>query len=390
MRRNIAGQAIGAQLINKTDGSAVTTGTTTVFVTGDAGTQIIGSIGSGVCTHEGNGYWTYGPATNETDFEQVSFTFVNSLAVTATIQVYTTTTSGPTTAPSTSPTASTYDFTLTRDRLIEMAHNVIGILEPGQSLDSEQLRDGIDLLGLIVRETDAAGKWLWTIDAASHLTLAAKTHRYVAANGLPVNIADLLTLFYRDAKGKDTPLSIIKSEQYESISDKMLVDAPRYAYLTEQRDIANRVLFLYPMLSAVTAGSVVTGTDALIYKCIYPHRAANVTKPITGANYKMVWQLGGSGPTTWTLDTDYTCTEQLRMTYRRPIFDFDTAADTPDFPMEWPRTILYKLAFDLGDIYSIPLEERTMMVQKAKGAFSDIYQNTRAKSKDIHNKVSYM
>jgi hypothetical protein len=389
MRRNIAGQAIGAQLINKTDGSAATTGTTTVYVTGDAGTQIVGSVGSGVCVHEGNGYWTYGPATNETDFDQVSFTFVNSLAITATIQVYTTATSGPTTAASTGPTASTYDFTLTRDRLIEMAHQVIGVLEPGQALDSEQLQDGKDLLGLIVRETDASGKWLWTINAASHMTLAASTHRYDSANGLPVNIADLLTALYRDAQGRDTPLKIIKSEQYESIKDKMGVGTPQYAYVVEHRDLASRSLFLYPMLSTVVTGSVVTGTDAIAYKCIYPHRAATVTKPITGANYKMAWEVGGSGPSTWTLNTDYTCTEQLRLTYRRPIFDFDTAADTPDFPLEWPRTILYKLAFDLGDIYSIPLEERQMMVQKAKAGFSDIYQNVKAKSQSIHHKTSF-
>lgn len=389
MRRNIAGQSIGAQLINKTDGSNVTTGTTTVYVTGDAGTQVIGSVGAGLCTHEGKGYWTYGPATNETDFEQVSFTFENSLAVTATIQVYTTATSGPTTAASTSPTASTYDFTLTRDRLIEMAHQVIGVLEPGQSLDSEQLQDGIDLLGLIVRETDASGKWLWTIDTASHLTLAANTHRYDSVNGLPVSIADLLTVLYRDASGKDTPVTIIKSEQYEGFHDKLAVGSPLAAYLTEHRNLADRVLYLYPMLSAVGTGSVVTGTDALVYKCIYPHTAADVTKPITGANYKMTWALGGSAPTTWTTGTAYTNTEQLRLTYRRPIFDFDTAADTPDFPMEWPRTILYKLAFDLGDIYSIPLDERTLMVSKAKAGFGDIYQNVKAKSRDIHHKASY-
>lgn len=288
------------------------------------------------------------------------------------------------------PVGSTFDQTVTRDRLIEMAHQVIGVLEPGQSLDSEQLQDGKDLLGLIVRETDAAGKWLWTIDAASHLTLASKTHRYDSANGLPVNITELLTVFYRDGNGRDRPLKIVKSEQYESVAEKMAIDLPACVYLTEHRDLASRVLFVYPMLSTVITGSVVNGTDALVYKCIYPHTAALVNKPVTGANHKMAWALGGSGPTTWTEGTSYVNTEQLRFTYRRPLFDFDTAADTPDFPLEWPRTILYKLAFDLGDIYSISLEERNMMVQKAKGAFSDIYQNVKAKSNSIHNKVRYM
>jgi hypothetical protein len=89
MKRNVASQVIGAQLINKTDGSAVTSGTTTVYVTGDGGTQAAGSVGSGACTHEGHGYWTYNPAQAETNYDQIAFTFENSLSVNATVQVFT-------------------------------------------------------------------------------------------------------------------------------------------------------------------------------------------------------------------------------------------------------------------------------------------------------------
>jgi len=66
MRKNIAGQSIGGQMISKTDGSAVSTGNTTVYITGDNGVQTIGSVGSGLCTHEGNGFWTYNPTAAET------------------------------------------------------------------------------------------------------------------------------------------------------------------------------------------------------------------------------------------------------------------------------------------------------------------------------------
>ena len=287
------------------------------------------------------------------------------------------------------PPGTTSNFTITRDKLIEMAHKMIGVQEPGQGLDSEQLQDGIQALGMIVRETDVSGKWLWTIDASSPLTLAAATHRYTSTNGLPSTIAELVTVKYRNALGQDVPVKILKAEQYEAIAEKMRVGIPECAYLTEHRDLASRVLFLYPMLATVATGSVVTGTDALVYKCIYPHVAAAVTQPITGANYPMSWALGGSGPSAWASGTSYTCTEQMRLTFRRPLFDFDTAADTPDFPLEWPRTIVYKLAFDLGDLYGIPLEERRHMIQKAKGAFDDLFVNVKAKSKDIHNKTLF-
>ncbi len=87
MKKNVAGQKIGAQMITAADGS-VFTGSVTVYVTGDAGTQAVGSVGSGACTHEGNGYHTYAPAQAETNYDLIAFTFVGTGAVAATVQVY--------------------------------------------------------------------------------------------------------------------------------------------------------------------------------------------------------------------------------------------------------------------------------------------------------------
>jgi hypothetical protein len=86
--KNTAGQKIGAQMVSATDGSAFT-GAVTVYVTIDAGTQAAGSVGSGACTHEGNGFHTYAPAQAETNGDHVAFTFTGTGAVPQTVQVYT-------------------------------------------------------------------------------------------------------------------------------------------------------------------------------------------------------------------------------------------------------------------------------------------------------------
>lgn len=88
MIKNTAGQKIGAQLVSAADGSAFT-GSVTVSVTGDAGTQATGSVGAGACTHEGNGYHTYAPAQAETNYDLVAFTFTGTGAIPVTVQVYT-------------------------------------------------------------------------------------------------------------------------------------------------------------------------------------------------------------------------------------------------------------------------------------------------------------
>ena len=88
MKKNAAGQRVGVQMRSATDGSAFT-GAVTVSVTVDAGTQATGSVGSGACTHEGNGYHTYAPAQAETNGDLLAFTFTGSGAIPETVQVYT-------------------------------------------------------------------------------------------------------------------------------------------------------------------------------------------------------------------------------------------------------------------------------------------------------------
>lgn len=88
MIKNTAGQVVGAQMVSATDGSAFT-GSVTVRVTGDGGTQATGSVGSGACTHEGNGYHTYAPAQAETNYDLIAFTFTGTGAIPVTVQVYT-------------------------------------------------------------------------------------------------------------------------------------------------------------------------------------------------------------------------------------------------------------------------------------------------------------
>ena len=88
MKKNVAGQIIGAEMITAADGS-VFTGAVTAYYTINGGDQTIGSVGSGICTHEGNGFHTYTPTAAETNGDHIAWTFIGSGAVPVTIQVYT-------------------------------------------------------------------------------------------------------------------------------------------------------------------------------------------------------------------------------------------------------------------------------------------------------------
>ena len=88
MKKNVAGQSIGVQMITASDGSAFTGGTT-IYITLDNGTQTIGTVGSGICAHEGNGYHSYAPAQAETNGDHMAATFIGTGAIPVTVQLFT-------------------------------------------------------------------------------------------------------------------------------------------------------------------------------------------------------------------------------------------------------------------------------------------------------------
>ncbi len=281
------------------------------------------------------------------------------------------------------PGTSTY-LHINRDRLITLAYGIIGKWEEGQQLTGEQLEIGEDVLTLIVRQTDHAGRWRWTIDDAKHVPLVANINVYTQDNGLPTTIAEILTATYRDGAGKDYPLAILKAESWEAIADKIAGGTPQAIYLTDVADIALRTLYTYPTLTSAAEESKIDG-----YRCIRSHTSAPVSEPVSGRNWSIYWEPGGDGADPWVTGTAYTAPPLIRLLFRRPLVDFVTATDNPDFPLQWPRRLLYQMAHDLGDYYSIPIPERELLIAKAKGAADDIFDSTKAKSNTLHNKVKF-
>lgn len=134
--RNRAGQNIGAELINATTGANFA-GVVTVYVTIDSGTQAIGTVGSGICTLEGNGNYTYRPSRAETNGALIAFTFTGPGAIPVTIQV----------ATSIAPLS---DFALNARGIITDALIDLGVLEPGDALSPQDGALGLRTLNRFI------------------------------------------------------------------------------------------------------------------------------------------------------------------------------------------------------------------------------------------------
>lgn len=288
-----------------------------------------------------------------------------------------------------STVASTAEFTVTRDELIRYAFEEAGVM-PEEGLSPADLNVGISRLNMIVREVDQSGNWLWTVQEAYHLPLAASVGIYDANNGLPRNVSELVSVVYRSANGQDSdPLKILQVESYEEIPNKLETGEPRAVYLTLDTRLESRRLYVWPHLSTVTTQSKVVGSDNNIYKCVYPHTSTTTDKPVTGPNWRMVWEASSASVTAWASGTAYTTAESLRMVYKRPVFDFTNASQTPDFPTQCPRLLMLRLAMDIGSVFSIPQMDMDRIASKMKGSYADIFPSTRPKTNNIHNKVRY-
>jgi hypothetical protein len=88
MKKNVAGQSVGAQMIDLDGSGNEGSDPVLVYVTKDGGAMALGSVGGGGATHEGHGYYSYAPAQAETNANHVAFTFVGAGAIPVTVQVY--------------------------------------------------------------------------------------------------------------------------------------------------------------------------------------------------------------------------------------------------------------------------------------------------------------
>src|SRR5262252_8904603 len=136
---NKSGQSIGAQMINASTGAGYIGGTVIVYITIDAGTQTIGSVNGGICTSEGNGYYTYLPTAAETNGSLIAYTFVASGAVPVTVQVATVSQQQQTALGATSGVGAI----LVSD-LITQALRRINVIQEGQAPTAAAMQDSFD------------------------------------------------------------------------------------------------------------------------------------------------------------------------------------------------------------------------------------------------------
>jgi len=248
MIRNQSGQTIGSQMVNATTGAAFA-GTVTVYVTIDGGTQAIGTVGSGVCTSEGNGYYTYAPSAAETNGYLVAFTFTGTGAIPATIQVATLTAVQQTaiSGSTLSAVAATMRAIIT-DALVD-----IGVLQPGETADAPQAQQGLRVAQRMI-DAWGADRLTFAAQLRTTFTLTSGTSTVtLGASGADVTLARPLSinrLSYvvpRSSPSVEVPIGQLDQDSYAVLSIKGLTSGyPLQSFYQQSMTTALGSLFFWP------------------------------------------------------------------------------------------------------------------------------------------------
>lgn len=265
-----SGQTIGAQMVNASTGAAFT-GTVTVYVTLDAGTQALGSVSAGVCTLEGNGYYTYRPAAAETDAELVAFTFIGSGAIPQTIQV-------EPVSPSQAAAigAATGTLAITGRQLIIDALQEIGVVGAVDEASPEDVERGVRTLANILDGWNATRGTVAAEMFASYTATASLQPQTIGPSGAtwtasqrPVSVegVDLVVddLIY--------PLRPLSAEDWAALGNPTFASSsPSACYYAPAWPLG--AFYFYPVLAAAVTIRVrtrtVLGAIALTDTVSYP------------------------------------------------------------------------------------------------------------------------
>lgn len=181
--------------------------------------------------------------------------------------------------------SGSYDSTTTATEIIEEAFSLINVHDADETLPSEMWAYGLSQLNKLVNFLSIR-RGIWLIEEVE-LTLTPGTESYTIGVGQTIdNIKPMHIIMARRSESIDIEIDIVSRAEYFSLPNKSL-QAPA--------------------------------------SMIYYHPGNT-----TGTIY--VWPTGTT--------TDNT----VKLTYQRPMQDFDAEGNNPDFPREWILPIEYKLA----------------------------------------------
>ena len=288
-------------------------------------------------------------------------------------------------------TSASVDFSLTRDNIIKMAYQKIGIVGEGGTPTSDQYTEGALMLNAITKSWNASlGMPLWALELGYILPIHDTNLITLGPSGGHATLSYTSTTLTADSAATDTTLTV-SSITGISASDQIGIEL-------DNGNIDWTTVNGAPSGTTVTITTGVT-TPASSGNRVYAY-TTKITRPLrilgaytrdVASNNDVQMEVitsnayhGLSSKTTesYPLQLHYEPTidrgncyiwprfsngdRVIVIHFHRPIEDFDASGDTPDFPQEWYLPLVYELACTVAPNYNTTVRERQLLRQEAK------------------------
>ena len=284
-------------------------------------------------------------------------------------------------------TSGSANFSMSRDEIIIDVLEDLGVLAAGETARSEDVTTVARKLNMMVKSLMKPGVHLWGLSEATlFLSVGTATYSLGATGAHCTNSYVQTTLSTAEALGS-TSLGITSASGM-SASDNIgiVLDDGTIHWTTISGAPGSTTTIATGLASAAAAGNVVfaytnkinrplrilsayrrsiSGTDTPITLCAREEYANLSNKSARGKTVKAFYnpQLVNGILSAW--PTPDLVTDVIRIWHERPLEDFDSATDTPDFPIEWAEAISAGTAMRCADAFPQSPTQLSRLERKA-------------------------
>lgn len=204
------------------------------------------------------------------------------------------------------PISSSYDFTVTRNQLVEGALRICGVIAPGETPSTSQYTNGSEALNMLVKAWQSDGMQLWIMSEYT-LTLTNGVNSYTI-NEKMLKVTQALN---RNINTNiDIPMRIITRDEYNRLGNKTSSGNPVQVW--HNPNLTTSTVKVYPTPSTVEATN-----------------------------------------------------NRIILTYQKQTSDLDASTDNPEFPAEYFDALKFGLAARLCYEYGLDSIDRKQIIEQA-------------------------
>jgi hypothetical protein len=287
------------------------------------------------------------------------------------------------------------DFTYNRNQIIRRALRLFGGVQAGETPGAQENQDAVDALNALVSEWQATGLHLWK-ESEGVLFLQPGQIKY----GLGGSTTDQSAITSTIKESLTTAAVVQGSQAIPVASTSGILVGDNFGVM-----LFNNVLFWSTVSSIVGVTvniaaplpapvNVNAQTFDYTTRIIRPLRLlsarryyipSNIETPLmlmSRLDFRDLPNKFNRGPVNecfydpqlstgylWSWPAPPDSLSKVNFTWMEPIFNFNTAADQPDFPVEWFNCLVWNLAKELMLEYDVPQARAQMIQIRAKETF---------------------